>query len=94
MAIHTTFFRSKLQETTTITFNDTDNDNDNDKDNDNNNKDTSIYFSMLPDYDHGGINVDVIDDETKCIIFKCFSFVEDEDEESSLSYEYVFDFPH
>ena len=94
MAIHTKFFKSKLQETTTITFNDNDNDKDNDKDNDNNNKDTSIYFSMLPDYDHGDINVYVIDDETKCIIFKCFSVVEDEDEESSPSYEYDFDFPH
>ena len=95
MAIHTKFFKSKLQETTTITFNDNDNDKDNDKDNDNNNKDTSIYFSMLPDYDHGDINVYVIDDETKCIIFKCFSVVEEEDEESSPSaYEYDFDFPH
>ena len=94
MAIHTKFFKSKLQETTTITFNN--NDKDNDNDNDNNNKDTSIYFSMLPDYDHGDINVvDVIDDETKkCIIFKCFSVVEDEDEESSPSYEYDLHFPH
>ena len=80
MAIPTKFFRSKLQETTTITFNDNDN------------KDTPIYFSMLPDYDHGDIDVYVIDDETKYIIFKCIPFVEDEDEESSPSYEY--DFPH